>query len=70
MSAAHFRITVPGDAAAGRHRLEYRLGADGAQDAATLEPVWMGAPGLPRPPEQARSSGKHFRHRPMLTSTS
>jgi LmbE family N-acetylglucosaminyl deacetylase len=45
------QITVPRDATAGRYRLEYLLGARHAHPAVTFEPVWMGAPGLPRAPD-------------------
>ena len=51
--ATRFQITVPVEAAAGRYRLEYLLGARDAHPAVTLEPVWMGSPGLPRAPDAA-----------------
>jgi len=49
--STRFQITVPRDATAGRYRLEYLLGARHAHPAVTFEPVWMGAPGLPRAPD-------------------
>jgi len=50
-SAAHFRLTIPGRTVAGRYRIEYRLGSGDGRPAVTLDPVWMGAPGLSRPPD-------------------
>jgi len=52
-TAARFRLTIPGGMAAGRYRLEYRLGSGDGRPAVTLEPIWMGAPGLSRPPDAA-----------------
>lgn len=49
--STRFQITVPRDTTAGRYRLEYLLGARDAHRAVTFEPVWMGAPGLPRAPD-------------------
>jgi LmbE family N-acetylglucosaminyl deacetylase len=57
---ARFRVTVPGGTAAGRYRLSYALGTDRSQAAVTFEPVWMGAPGLPRPPDAATCTREAF----------
>ena len=53
IASTRFQITVPVDAAAGPYRLEYSLGARDAHPAVMFEPVWMGAPGLPRAPDAA-----------------
>jgi LmbE family N-acetylglucosaminyl deacetylase len=53
VTSTRFRVTVPGDTPAGRYRMEYLLGPGDGQPAVTLEPVWMGAPGLPRAPDAA-----------------
>jgi hypothetical protein len=57
---ARFRVTVPGDTPAGRYRLSYSVGPDASQPAVTFEPVWMGAPGLPRPPDAATCTREAF----------
>ena len=51
ISAARFRLTIPGGSVAGRYRIEYRLGSGDGRPAVTLDPIWMGAPGLCRPPD-------------------
>jgi LmbE family N-acetylglucosaminyl deacetylase len=51
--AARFRLTIPGGTVSGRYRIEYRLGSGDGRPAVTLDPVWMGAPGLSRPPDAA-----------------
>ena len=51
ISAARFRLTIPGGTVAGRYRIEYRLGSGDGRPAVTLDPIWMGAPGLSRPPD-------------------
>lgn len=51
--STRFRITVPRDAAGGRYPLEYLLSTRDAHRAVTFDPVWMGAPGLPRAPDAA-----------------
>ena len=50
-SVARFRLTIPGGTLSGRYRIEYRLGSGDGRPAVTLDPVWMGAPGLSRPPD-------------------
>ena len=52
-TAARFQLTIPGGMAAGRYRLEYRLGSGDGRQAVALDPIWMGAPGLCRPPDAA-----------------
>lgn len=52
-STALFQLRVPGKVPAGRYRLEYHLGSADRKPAVTVDPVWMGAPGLPRPPDGA-----------------
>ena len=49
--STRFQVTVPCDVAEGRYRLEYLLGPRDTHRAVTFEPVWMGAPGLPRAPD-------------------
>lgn len=51
--AARFLLTIPGKLAAGRYRLQCRLGLGDGRPGVTIEPIWMGAPGLPRPPDAA-----------------
>jgi len=53
VASTRHQVTVPVDAAAGRYRLEYLLGGRDMHPAVTFEPVWMGAPGLPRAPDAA-----------------
>ncbi len=50
-STARFRLTIPGGTLAGRYQIEYRLGSGDGRSAVTLDPIWMGAPGLSRPPD-------------------
>jgi LmbE family N-acetylglucosaminyl deacetylase/uncharacterized protein YndB with AHSA1/START domain len=57
---ARFKVTVPGGTAPGQYRLSYALGADRSQTAVTFEPVWMGAPGLPRLPDAATCTREAF----------
>ena len=57
---ARFRITVPGNTTPGCYRLSYLLGADRPQPGVTFESVWMGAPGLPRPPDAATCTREAF----------
>jgi hypothetical protein len=59
-TAAHFRLTIPGGAGTGRYRLEYRLGPGSGQPAVMLEPVWMGSPGISRPPDATTCSREAF----------
>jgi LmbE family N-acetylglucosaminyl deacetylase len=55
-----FRVTVPGAPAPGRRRLSFMFGDDRSRPAVTFEPVWMGAPGLPRPPDAATCTREAF----------
>jgi LmbE family N-acetylglucosaminyl deacetylase len=55
-----FRVTVPGAPPPGRHRLSFTLGDDRSRPAVTFEPVWMGSPGLPRPPDAATCTREAF----------
>jgi LmbE family N-acetylglucosaminyl deacetylase len=50
-SAARFGLTIPGGMVSGRYQIEYRLGSADGRPAVTLDPIWMGAPGLSRPPD-------------------
>lgn len=52
-ASACFHVTVPRETAEGRYRLEYRLSCGDDRPAVTLEPIWMGAPGLSRLPDAA-----------------
>ena len=64
VTSAEFQVTVPGEMPAGRYRLEYMLGPGSGKPAVTLEPVWMGAPGLPRAPDAATCIREAFLARP------
>ena len=64
VTSAEFQVTVPDQVPPGRYRLEYRLGPGHGQPAVTLEPVWMGAPGLPRLPDAATCIREAFLSRP------
>lgn len=57
---ARFRVTVPVATTPGRYQLSYAFGADRSRPAVTFEPVWMGAPGLPRPPDAATCTREAF----------
>lgn len=63
-STALFRLNVPGKVPAGRYRLEYLLGSADGKAAMTVDPVWMGAPGLPRPPDGATCVRETFLVKP------
>jgi LmbE family N-acetylglucosaminyl deacetylase len=63
-SAVRFRLTIPGGTLSGRHRIEYRLGSGDGRPAVTLDPIWMGAPGLSRPPDAATCVRETFLARP------
>jgi hypothetical protein len=64
VTSAEFQVTVPGQMPAGRYRLEYKLGPGSGKPAVTLEPVLMGAPGLPRTPDAATCIREAFLARP------
>lgn len=63
-AAARFRLTIPGEMAGGRYRLEYLLGLNDGQPAVTLDPVWMGASGLPRSPDASTCTREAFLAKP------
>ena len=60
VALARFRVTVPGGTTPGQYRLWSALGTDRPQAAVTFEPVWMGAPGLPRQPDAATCTREAF----------
>lgn len=59
-TAASFRLNIPGGTPAGHYKVEYRLGPGDGRPAMTLQPVWMGAPGLSRPPDEATCVRESF----------
>ena len=59
LAVARFQVLVPGATPPGRYRLSYGLG-EGSTPAVTFEPVWMGAPGLPRLPDAATCTREAF----------
>jgi LmbE family N-acetylglucosaminyl deacetylase len=62
--AARLRLAIPAGTAEGRYRIEYRLGPEAGRPAVTIEPVWMGAPGLSKPPDAATCVGETFLAKP------
>jgi LmbE family N-acetylglucosaminyl deacetylase len=63
-AAARFRLAIPAGTSAGRYRIEYRLGPGDGRPAVNLEPVWMGAPGLSKPPDAATCVRETFLAKP------
>ena len=63
-TAARFRLAIPAGTPAGRHLIEYRLGPGEGRPAVTIEPVWMGAPGLAKPPDAATCVRETFLAKP------
>jgi LmbE family N-acetylglucosaminyl deacetylase len=63
-AAARFRLAIPAGTPAGRHRIEYRLGPGEGRPAVTLEPVWMGSPGLSKPPDATTCVRETFLAKP------
>jgi LmbE family N-acetylglucosaminyl deacetylase len=55
-----FQVTIPGDAVPGEYRLHYQVHVGGRDYAEVLEPIRMGAPGLPRLPDETTCTKEMF----------
>jgi len=63
-AAGRFRLTIPGGTASGQYRIEYQVGPGEVRPAVTLDPVWMGAPGLSRQPDGSTCVREAFLAKP------
>jgi LmbE family N-acetylglucosaminyl deacetylase len=55
-----FRVEVPGDAAPGAYRMGYGIASGEHRHGVVLQPVWQGAPGVPRPADEATCVAEAF----------
>ena len=60
IAAFRFRVTVPGGVSAGDYQLRYVVRSSGRDYDFVLNPVRMGAPGLPRLPDASTSIREEF----------
>ncbi len=60
IAAFRFRVTVPGGVSAGDYQLRYVIHSGGRDYDFVLNPVRMGAPGLPRLPDASTSIREEF----------
>ena len=63
-----FRIKVPGGAAPGIYRVGYGITSGEHRHGVVLQPVWLGAPGVPRPADEANCVAEAFVLAPAAVS--